>query len=195
MRYLLSVCLLLASCTRTNPDAIGGNGGSPDLAMSGGGGNGGKGGGGGGGGGGAGGGGGGGSGGGGGGGVKDMSMPLSSTDMAEQVGVSCGTSNCVDPAPDCCIGNGGMQHCISGNMNCSGPRFSCDGPEDCANQTGKLCCASSSIFGSQCEVACTATTGGTVMCHDLSDCLPGALGCCTAAGQPPDYKFCVNHPC
>lgn len=191
MRYLLSLCLLLASCTRSNPDATT-NGVSPDLAMSGGGagggGGGGKGGGGGG------GGGAGGGGGGGGGGAKDMSMPPSTTDMAEQVGVTCGASNCVDPTPDCCVGNAGVQHCISGGMNCPGPRFACDGPEDCAGSIGTVCCASQAIFGSQCDVTCTGQNA-TTMCHALKDCAPTYTGCCTIPGQPPDYKFCVNHTC
>jgi hypothetical protein len=181
MRYILSLALLLSACTRANPDAVGGNGGS---AGGGGGGT-------------AGGGGGVAGGGGTGGGVDlAMSMPhdmAARPDMATLDGVACGPQSCMN-GEDCCVSNNGA-HCTN-TQQCTGGShptlWACDGPEDCKSTVDSACCANTS--GSACDPGCAGV--GTPMCHSLSDCptLGGYVGCCGVA-LLPQYKVCSKQAC
>jgi hypothetical protein len=166
---------LLAACTKPNPDAVGTGG-------SGGGGGGGTGG--------AGGGGGsGGFGGGGGGGVsvdlamhQPQDMHMSSMDMTSFVGVVCGNMTCVAPDEDCCVTQTGNTRCQPQGTQCSGRLFTCDGPEDCSN--GDDCCGS--FNGSMCNGGgCGANEAP--LCHVLSDCPSGYVGCCAVPNTHLHY--------
>ena len=197
MRYLLSLALLVSvsACTRANPDALGGNGGSAGtgggggVAGTGGGGSAGSGG----------------VGGGGGtvGGKADlaMSMPVDMAhgpDMASLDGVACGTTSC-NNGSDCCINNNGPK--CTDQQQCSGGQhptlWACDGPEDCPGAvpgTHEECCANTS--GSACDPSCAAIGGTTPMCHTLSDC-PTAAGyvACCAVKQLPPFAICSKVAC
>lgn len=192
MRYILSLALLLAACTRANPDAVGGNGGSGGggTAGSGGAGGGGTGGG------------GGTAGGGGTGGGQDLAMSGAADmsklppDMATLQGVACGMTSCMN-GEDCCINNNG-EHCTTQN-SCSGGAhptlWACDGPEDCKSTVSPVCCANSS--GSACDPSCTGLgTPATPMCHSLADCPPldGYTACCPIQALP-QYSVCSKTAC
>jgi hypothetical protein len=184
MRYILSLALLITACTRANPDAIGGNGGT-----GGGGGTAGSGGG---------------AGAGGGGGVGSdvdlaMSMPgdlAMPPDMRTLEGVACGDTSCKG-GQDCCINNNG-QKCTSTN-SCSGGQhptlWACDGPEDCPGTTPGTkgeCCANAS--GSACDPSCTLVSNSAPMCHVAADCPTGYTTCCVIK-LLPQYSLCSKQPC
>jgi hypothetical protein len=190
MRYIVSLALILSACTRANPDALGGNGGS---AGSGGGGAAGSGG--------VGGGGGGSAGGGGIGGGADLAMSMPhdmahSPDMATLAGVACGATSCMN-GEDCCVSNNGA-HCTN-QQQCSGGShptlWACDGPEDCKSTVDGVCCANTS--GSACDPTCTGLgTPSTPMCHALADCpsVDGYVACCPIP-QLPQYHLCSKTAC
>jgi hypothetical protein len=178
---------LLSACTRANPDAVGGNGGSGGggggVAGSGGGGAAGSG------------------GVGGGGGTTvgvDLAMSVAHDmsmrpDMATLDGVACGPVSCMN-GQDCCVSNNGP-HCTS-TQQCSGGShptlWACDGPEDCKSSVDGTCCANMS--GSACDPSCAGI--GTPMCHALDDCpsLDGYVACCPVP-LLMQYKVCSKQAC
>jgi hypothetical protein len=187
MRYILSLALLLAACTRANPDLVNGNGG-------GGAGSGGAG---------AAGGGGGGAGGGGGGTVgTDLAMSTADdmahgADMSSHDGVACGATSCMGDE-DCCVGSNGQEQCTNKNQ-CSGGShptlWACDGPEDCPGAvpgTQAECCAN--LSGSACDPSCTLVSNSAPMCHSLSDCPAGYTSCCVIKPLP-QYSVCSKQAC
>jgi hypothetical protein len=183
MRYAVAIVLLLSACTRANPDAIGGNGGS-------GGGGGGA----------AGGGGGGFAGGGGTGGGPDLSAtgpedmkPGGPADMTSFAGVYCGTNICMAPTGECCAA-GNTLTCIPPAQLCNGNAFDCDGPEDC--KPTQTCCGGTN--GSTCnDLNGGGCQGGRVpLCHTLDDCPKsgGYSGCCLSP-QGGHIHFCSKQTC
>lgn len=195
MRYILSLALIFAACTRANPEAVGGNGGSGGGGVAGSGGGG------------AGGGSAGSGGAGGGGGVAgdhDMAMSMARDmatrpDMATLDGVACGAVSCTN-GDDCCVNNNGS-HCTS-QQQCTGGShptlWACDGPEDCKSSNGGIggmCCANSS--GSACDITCSGLgTPSSPMCHSLDDCPANAgyTACCPVPVLT-QYKVCSNQAC
>jgi hypothetical protein len=184
MRYILSLALLLSACTRANPDAIGGNGGS---AGGGGGGAAGSGGG----------GGSAGSGGSGGGADLSVSTPHDMTsdspaDMTSFEGVYCGAMVCKAPTAECCAGQTTVV-CQSNAIPCAGRAFDCDGPEDC--MSGERCCGS--LNGSACGGnggGGGCSNGDVPLCHTLAECGAGYVGCC-GASNGGHLRFCSKQPC
>ena len=200
MRYFLALfvtgalALSTVACTRANPDAIGGNGGSGGTGGAGGSGGGGA----------AGSGGVGGGGGTVGGGVDlAMSMPgdmatHAAADMSFPEGVACGTTSCKN-GDDCCVNNNGSKCTM--DQTCSGGQhptlWACDGPEDCPGSsqgTHEECCANQS--GSACNPSCAAIPASAPMCHSLTDCpASGGYVACCVIKLLPQYSLCSKQAC
>jgi hypothetical protein len=177
MRYILSLALLFAACTRANPDAIGGAGGGGGTAGSGGAA------------------GGGGGGGGQTGGAGDMVVAIPQDlatapgDMTSFAGIFCGTMVCMAPDDECCATNQ-LLTCNSPTAPCAGLAYDCDGPEDC--DKGATCCGGGT--GSTCnQLNGGGCQGGRApLCHTLDDCPKGNGGflACCASANGGHLRFC-----
>ena len=181
MRYLLCIAILAGGCTRANPDAGGGSGGTGGGGAAGSGGGGGD------------------MAGGTGGGdmsgdqPKDMTM-TGPADMTSFTGVFCGNMICTAPASECCATTATLT-CIPPAQLCNGNSYDCDGPEDC--KSTQTCCGGGT--GSTCnDLNGGGCSGGRApLCHTLDDCPKGNggfAGCC-ASPQGGHIRFCSKNAC
>lgn len=141
--------------------------------------------------------------------IKDAGPPFDAN------GVRCGTATTCDVGQQCCVtanDAGGMFTCAASCPD-AGFTLACDGPEDCKNGGGPLCCANlKTLAGTSpncpldsvataCVTTCTTTLsqmcpGKTTvrLCHQPEDCAGEVqhTSCCTRGQGALAATFCLS---